>query len=269
MFSRTHHSPQSIATAFLLAASLFIGACQEQGSDETPIILPEEEQIDLTPAALPSDRLTLLNTLEADDPGYWHAADGWSNGYPFLNGWCIEQVTFNGSTMHLGIANTPCSGEPYAGGEYRSNDFYGYGYYETRLMAAKGSGLVTGFFTYTGPSDGNPHDEIDVEILGKNTTQMQLNYWTNGVEHPVVIDLGFDAALAMHTYAFEWSASTIKWYVDGVLVHTEDGSNGTLPSTPGRIMANVWACGAATWCGDFDTAVLDTYADFDWIGYGP
>ncbi|MEU7875471.1 family 16 glycosylhydrolase [Dactylosporangium sp. NPDC049140] len=46
-----------------------------------------------------------------------------------------------------------CSGKPYASGEYRSNDLFSYGRFETRLKAVKNPGTVTSFFTYTGPSD--------------------------------------------------------------------------------------------------------------------
>ena len=33
---------------------------------------------------------------------------------------------------------------------------------------------------YTGPSEGKPWDEIDIEFLGKDTTKVQFNYFTHG-----------------------------------------------------------------------------------------
>jgi len=45
--------------------------------------------------------------------------------------------------------------------------FFGYGYYEVRMKAAKNVGIVSSFFTYTGPSDNNPWDEIDIEFFRK------------------------------------------------------------------------------------------------------
>lgn len=109
------------------------------------------------------------------------------------------------------------------------------------MKASGTAGTVTGFFTYTGPSEGTQHDEIDVEVLGDSPSVMQINYWTSGVQHPVNINLGFDASSAEHKYAFEWLQDSIKWYVDGALVHTETGSNGAIPATPGAIMLNLWA----------------------------
>ncbi|WP_343411109.1 family 16 glycosylhydrolase [Candidatus Amarolinea dominans] len=68
-------------------------------------------------------------------------------------------------------------------------------------------GTVTAFFTYTGPNDNNPNDEIDIEILGRDPTRLQVNYFTQGVGgHETWIDLGFDAAAAFHTYAIEGKA---------------------------------------------------------------
>ncbi|MDH5301946.1 MAG: glycoside hydrolase family 16 protein [Gammaproteobacteria bacterium] len=210
---------------------------------------------------------TLTQTMDSHDAGYWTISDGWSNGAPFLNGWCSSQVGFANGQMILNLENTSCSSTNYAGAEYRTNDFYGYGYYEVRMKAASGAGVVSSFFTYTGPSDGNPHDEIDIEFLGQDTNKMQVNYWVNGVEHPVSINLGFDAAADFHTYAFEWRSDRINWYVDGSLVHSVNNASGPLPSTPGRIMANIWACDAVVWCGQFNVNVLPGHAAYDFIGF--
>ena len=215
------------------------------------------------------NNFTLLQPMDQDESGFWNIADGWSNGLPFLNGWCNTQVAFVDSKMQLSLDNLPCAGENTAGAEYRSNDFYGYGYFEVRMKAANGNGVVSSFFTYTGPSDGNVHDEIDFEILGNDTTRLQVNYWVNGVEHPQFITLGFDAAADYHTYAFDWRADGIKWYVDGVLVHSVTSTDGTLPTTPGRIVSNIWACDATIWCGQFTVDQLPAQASYDWIGYRP
>ena len=152
---------------------------------------------------------SFVDNFDRDDTGRWHQANGWTNGSMFNAGWRADHVWFNGGVMGLNLdtATCPsgCSGRPYASGEYRTNDLYSYGRFETRMKAVKRSGTVTSFFTYTGPSDGQPWDEIDVEILGKNTFQMQTNYFTNGVGgHERIINLGFDASAGYHNYAIEW-----------------------------------------------------------------
>ena len=40
------------------------------------------------------------------------------------------------------------------------------------MQPGRGSGLVTALFTYTGPYAGDPHDEIDIEFLGKDLTKI-------------------------------------------------------------------------------------------------
>ncbi len=86
-------------------------------------------------------------------------------------------------------------------GEHCSWQTYGWGTYSARLKASRTPGTLSALFTYTGPSDGTQHDEIDVEIKGDDPTKVSLNYWTNGVEHPTVIHLGLDASLDLHDYA--------------------------------------------------------------------
>ena len=126
----------------------------------------------------------------------------------------------------------------YSGAEYRTNEFYGYGYYETSMQAIKNDGVVSSFFTYTGPSDNNPWDEIDIEVLGKDTTKVQFNYYKDGKGgHEFMYDLGFDASEGFHTYGFDWQPDHITWYVDGKEAYT---MRGDMPSTPGKIMMNTW-----------------------------
>lgn len=68
----------------------------------------------------------------------------------------------------------------YTGGEWRSKERFGYGLYQVNMKPIKNPGVVSSFFTYTGPSEGKPWDEIDIEFLGKDTTKVQFNYFTNG-----------------------------------------------------------------------------------------
>ncbi len=201
--------------------------------------------------------------------GLFIPSDGWTNGAPFNCTWRASQVTFSGGIMSLTMDRDSGS-PPYKSGEYRSNNFYKYGLYEVRMKAAKASGIVSSFFTYTGPSDNNPWDEIDIEILGKDTTKMQTNYFTNGTGgHETMVNLGFDASAAFHTYAFEWLPDRINWYVDGNLVLTENGSRGALPVTASKIMMNFWpGTGVDSWLGPFNGNV-PLVAQYDWVRFTP
>lgn len=44
-----------------------------------------------------------------------------------------------------------------------------------------------------------PNDEIDIEFLGKDLTEMHANYFTDGRPHSgIPIPLGFDASEKVH-----------------------------------------------------------------------
>jgi len=195
----------------------------------------------------------------------WMVSNGWSNGGFFNSVWQSANALTSGGQIQLSIAAcaTNCLSMPYTSGEAMSLSKLGYGSYSSSIKAAKGSGVVTSFFTY----NANPWDEIDIEILGKDTTKVQFNYFKNGVGgHEQIVNLGFDASTGFHQYSFTWASGNISWYVDGTLKHQVSGNN--LPSTPGRAMINLWpSTGVDAWTGAYSgTAVT---ANYDYVRYVP
>ncbi len=233
-----------VAVALAAATSLACGG----GSGEAP-------PVDASPA--------LSDGFDAYDPSVWQMA-AWANGAPFNCGFLPDHVTFSDGFMTLKLDDFPSAGRPYSGGEYRTLRTFSYGHFEVRMKAARASGIVSSFFTYTGA----PWDEIDVEILGKDTTKVQFNYFVNGTGgHEALVDLGFDASADYHRYAFDWQPGSIRWYVDGVLKHAVTG--GTLPSHPMQLMMNLWnGIGVDGWLGSFQY-VGPLYASYDEVSYTP
>lgn len=198
----------------------------------------------------------------------FYPSDGWTNGDPFNCFWRRENCVIEDSLLKLRIDRpTPASDDPlYYGGEYRSDAFFGYGKFEVCMKAIKNDGVVSSFFTYTGPSDRNPWDEIDIEFLGKDTSKVQFNYFTDGVGgHEKLYDLGFDASKEFHIYGFEWLKDKIIWYVDDEAVFT---ATENLPVTPGKLMVNAW-CGKGVddWLAPFDASNLPLTAEYRWFAY--
>jgi len=215
-----------------------------------------------------------LDPFNSLDAGFWYAGDGWANGAPFNVGWRADHAVASGGQLALNLNDTPCpggcSGKLYASGNVASNATYGYGTVYGRFQAASGAGLVTSLFTYTGSHVGNPHDEIDIEVLGKDTTKVQFNFFSDGStgnEH--TLDLGFDASQGMHDYAFSWTPDSISWYVDGILRYSVLASITALPTTPGQIMVNLWAVddSATAWAGTYGGQ--SATALYDYVGYTP
>ncbi len=208
---------------------------------------------------------TVVADFRKGETPVFYASDGWTNEGCFDCGWYKQNTSFDNGVLNLTIDKDYSGRYNYSAAEYRTNDFYSYGYYETSMQAIKNDGVVSSFFTYTGPTDNNPWDEIDIEILGKDTTMVQFNYYTNGVgNHEYFYDLGFDASEGFHTYGFDWQPDHITWYVDGKAVHTEYGN---VPSTPGKIMMNAWpGITVDEWLKPFDGKTPLT-ARYQWVTY--
>lgn len=208
---------------------------------------------------------TAVEDFRDGESKLFFASDGWTNGSCFDCGWYKQNTSLENGMLSLTIDKDHSGKYNYSGAEYRTSEHYGYGYYETSMQAIKNDGVVSSFFTYTGPSEDNPWDEIDIEILGKDTTKVQLNYYTDGVgNHEVMYDLGFDAPEGFHSYGFEWQPDHITWYIDGKAVYT---AYDNIPKTPGRIMMNTWpGITVDEWLKPFDGKTPLT-AHYQWVTY--
>ncbi len=209
--------------------------------------------------------------FHAVDNSRWLAAD-WSNGGYFLNRWSPQQLSFADGrlTITLEADRADATGRSCVSGEYRSVDTYGHGTFSTRMVASRTPGTITAFFLYTGPHEGTRHDEIDMEIKGDDPTKLAINYWSDGIEQPTVVDLGFDASAGWHDYAFRWTPAALQWFVDGRLVHEETGTRGPLPQVPGHIMLSHWgATGAEPWSTSYQVGTPPSRAQFERVTYQP
>lgn len=139
----------------------------------------------------------------------------------------------------------------FEGGSMRRTETSHYGRYEVTMQPAKGDGIITGFFTYTGPYYGSRHDEIDIEFLGKDTTKLHVAWFVDGELTNKFVDLGFDAADRPRRYAFEWEPDSIRWYAEDTLVFEANASDGPLPQIPSYLFVNIWAAdkSIANWSG--------------------
>lgn len=248
-----------IISVMLIAGTVALCGCSanngassaEKSSKTSEVTAPVAET---TEAPAESSVLADLTGTYDDVSEKFEFSDGWSNGSMFNCTWRKSNGSIFDGSMKLTIDKDLLDKPPYSGAEFRSRDFYGYGMYEVVMKPIKNDGVVSSFFTYTGPSDNNPWDEIDIEFLGKDTTKVQFNYFTDSRgNHEFLYDLGFDASEEFHTYGFDWQADSITWYVDGEAVYT---ATENIPSTPGKIMMNVWpGTGVDGWLNAFDGTV--------------
>lgn len=183
--------------------------------------------------------LTRLGT-PLSDPVFRASSHSNANSSFYGADWRADNIAGQGGAF-LEVRREEGRGLPFTGAEMQSSKKYGYGRYETVMQPARGSGLVSAFFTYTGPWFGDPHDEIDIEFLGSDTTQVHFNYFSNGKAiRPATFDLAFDAADRPRLYAFDWRPDGITWYVEGEAVYATQTGDGDVPSSPSKIMFSAW-----------------------------
>lgn len=161
--------------------------------------------------------------------------------------------------------------KPFLGAELQRTGKFHFGDFEVYMQAGRGRGMLSSFFTYTGPHFNDPHDEIDFEILGHDTTKVELNKYVNGEKIPQrVVDLGFDAANSLNLYRFEWRSDRITWIVNGQQVFEVSATDTDIPQNPQKIFMNIWVGGEGQygWMKK-PNPDLETTAIYSCVSYRP
>lgn len=220
---------------------------------------------------LSGDSRAFFDEFDDADTRRWERSDGWSNGDWVGCSWRADNVVFEDGEMTLVLDDKGGRDHDLACGEYRTRATYHYGRYEVSMKAARGDGVVTAFFLYTGPAFDTAWHETTIEILGRDTTEAQFTLFVGGESHPSTVDLGFDAAEEFHTYAIEWAPDEVRWYVDDRLLHVDSAPARPVPALPGRIYVSLWngGHGLEDWLGEFDYGGTPIEATYDWIRHTP
>jgi outer membrane biosynthesis protein TonB len=151
-----------------------------------------------------------------------------------------------------------------------------YGYFEARLKIPKGVGLWPAFWMYY---SGNPEIDInetcanpigshggnDASLLHQTIHYSSSTGSNASSPYPTRT---VDMSLAFHTYAVDWRASYIKFYLDGVLTGTFTNSTALaqMPALP--LVLNLGVGG--TWCGSPDSTTPDGATMLvDWVRVRP
>lgn len=192
----------------------------------------------------------------AFDGERWQLSDRFPPEDLFSAVWAPAQAAFtpDGLVITLEPTREPDAPKPYKSAEISSHGEFRYGYFETRMRAVHGGGIVSGFFTFALPTGPNTENEIDMELTGNAITQIELTYHVNGRHIREIVPLGFDASEDFHTYAFDWRRDSIRWYIDNRLVHTSRSHVREL-NRPHQIFTSLWnSVRMPRWLGPYDAS---------------
>ncbi|NOY77411.1 MAG: family 16 glycosylhydrolase [Calditrichaeota bacterium] len=163
----------------------------------------------------------------------------------------------------------PAEAKSLKGAELRTLQSYTYGRFEVRYRAVQASGALASFFTFhDNISSTKDWNEIDIEIMGRYTDEVQLNTITAGqTSHVYPQWVSFNPAADFHTYAFEWTPNAVAWFIDGKEVVRQTGEHIATLNKPQKIMMNIWPPAYSNWAGKWNPAVLPLFAYYDWVSY--
>jgi beta-glucanase (GH16 family) len=172
----------------------------------------------------------------------WNISDRPPSGDWQENEWRSEQLSLSPDGLVLTMSRTPDGSDaPLASGEIFSRGAYRYGYFEVRWRVPRGAGIVSGAFTYVGQEGRVRPQELDIEILGRDTRSAYLSYHVAGQSAEKIIRLPFDAADGFHNFAIEWSPRSVRWYIDDDMVWEASDPIIQRMTKPEQFMIDLWA----------------------------
>ena len=118
-----------------------------------------------------------------------------------------------------------------------------FGRVEVTMKSAPGAGIVSSLVLLS-----DALDEIDMEWLGADSTEVQTNYFSKG--QTTTYNRGqFNPApnnqAQFTTYTIDWTSDRIVWYVGGTVVRTLTYADaaGQYPQTPMQVKFGAWSGG--------------------------
>lgn len=204
------------ATATILSALQIVAGQTFTDCDPTKTTCPPE----------PALGTTLTTDFTAGAASEWEPYEGTTITYDATNGAAFT-IARAGNAPTVGL-----------------HKYIMFGKIDVVMRASTGAGIVSSFVLESGDLD-----EIDWEWIGSDRGNVQTNFfgkgntttYDRGAFHPMS-----DPTSAFHKYTIDWTAETLKWYIDDVLVRTVaygdalalGGKN--YPQTPMQVKLGSW-----------------------------
>lgn len=172
------------------------------------------------------------------------------------------------SVILLALFAAPTNAKNYKGAELRTRESYLYGRFEVRYKASAGDGHVSTFFTYNDIDPTQSWNEIDIEIHGRYTDDVQITTITpRQMIHLRHQWVPFNPHVGFHVYAIEWTPEYVAWFVDGQEVYRQTEPHVLTLRRPQKIMMNIWNPAYHDWVGPWSDSILPRFAYYDYVSY--
>lgn len=186
----------------------------------------------------------------------WLVSD-WPVGQSPIAQWAADNVREDpaSETVELVLDDSGPDERPFRGAEFQSRGVAETGTWRWVATAPDMvDGAVFGLFLYREYHDKDPWREYDIEFVGADTTEVQLNIHfekdtgervslADARGGPVTVELGFDAAEGPHRYEIELEPRRAIFRIDGEVVGDfgpDDMPEGVWSAGPVRSFVDLW-----------------------------
>jgi beta-glucanase (GH16 family) len=231
--------------AVVSLASTALAACTSLDQDAQPSVNAETTAQPASSA--PDEGATrpafFVDWTERAIDSRWYVSNHDMKNGQWESDWRSKNVVALPNGLNLKMTSkAPVNGTwPWAGAEIQYRERLGFGEYQMIVRAAEGSGLTSGFFTYTGPYYGTETNEIDVKFVGKSPNEVHFNAHSGNLNAGLMkYPLDFDTTKNFALYSFIWTPDRITWYVNGEFAHEVTADNFNIPQEPSILFTNVY-----------------------------
>ncbi len=165
------------------------------------------------------------------------------------------------------------------GAELYTLESFKYGRFEARMKMAYAPGCISSMFLYYNNSyegNGKVWNEIDIEVIGKNSSAFQSNIITGELNAKVtsenIHNLTSPVDSEYHVYTIEWTPEKVTWLLDGEVQRETSVLSGTKAKEQVESLVesqslrfNLWASSSVGWVGQFDQKNIPIAQYIDYV----
>lgn len=195
----------------------------------------------------------------------WYVSSGWANGDHQSCLWHKDRVKVGDGKLLLSLTDHAKKDRQFSCGEIQTHARLGYGTFEARMKVPYARGMNANMFTFIGPPQDRPHNEIDFEFIAPNNPVLQTNVHFRGDSENTEL-LARSDDNAFHDYAFVWEPGRVRWFIDGELIRDLRGD--ALPNEPQKMYLSLWSTDTlVSWMGKFDAASAPQELEVEWAAF--